>query len=106
VAPVYVPEQPAPEALEALEVAQMPKQAVSLNSRPRSLPSHEAEPEVLAAMVGLAALPPYRAGGLGRQFLAVRQPAALSPYQVLRLVVAAGPRKQARVQAVEAHPLA
>ena len=39
--------------------------------------------------VVMAALPPYRAAALVRQFLAVRQPAALSPYQVLRLVVTA-----------------
>ena len=79
--------------VEAVEVAQMPKQAVSLNSRPRSLPSQQAETEVLrgrsALTLDLAVLPHYRAAALARQFLAVRQTAALSPYRVPRLVVTA-----------------
>ena len=84
----------------AMEVAQTLKQAVSLATRPRSLPSQEAEAEevtrtllVLRSLV-TRALPPYRAAALARQFLAVRQPAALSPYLVLRLVVAAAPEVQ------------
>ena len=79
-------------AMAAMEVAQTPKQAVSLATRPRSLPSQQAEAEAASRWRGrrlMAALPPYRAAVLVRQFLAVRQPAALSPYQVLRLVVPA-----------------
>jgi hypothetical protein len=48
-------------------------------------------------LLGLAALPPYRAAAWAQQFLAVRQLAALSLYQVVRMVVTgaryqAGPR--------------
>src|SRR5215831_4903209 len=81
-------------ASAAMEVAQTPKRAVSPATKPRSLPPQEAETQVTALLLGrvlLAALPPYRAAALARQFLAVRQPAALSPYQVLRLVVTAAP---------------
>jgi hypothetical protein len=72
-------------AFQPMEVAQTPKQAVSLATRSRSLPPQQAETEPL-----MAAPPPYRAAASVRQFLAVRLPAALSPYQVLRLVVTAG----------------
>ena len=52
----------------------------------------------------MAALPPYRAAASVRQFLAVRRPAALSPYQVLRLAVTAG--MPGHLKAVPAHLLA
>ena len=66
-------------ASEAMEVAQTSKQAVSLAARSRSVPAHSAETELTALLLGeVAALPPYRAAALVRQFLAVRQPAALS----------------------------
>ena len=77
-----------------MEVAQTPKRAVSLASRLRSPRPQQGEPEVPGVWTGglvMAALPPYRAAVLVRQFLAVRQPAAQSPYQVLRLVVTAAP---------------
>ena len=59
---------------------------------------------LLLGLLRLAALPLYRAAALVRQFLAVRQAAALSPYQVLRLVVTAVLPAQA--PAVMAHLLA
>ena len=77
----------------------MHKQAASLNSRLRSLRPQSGEgTQVPAYMVvppflgNARALPPYQVAALVRQSLAVRQPAALSPYQVLRLVEAPGPQ--------------
>src|SRR5262245_23056867 len=95
--PPLQPEEPAEEPSArpaATEVPQTLKQAVSLATSSRSLPPQQAEQEVqvpaapLGAVV-LVALPPYRAAALVQLFLAVRQPAALSPYQVPRLVVTA-----------------
>ena len=64
-------------AAAAVEVAQTPKQAVSLATRSRSLPSQQAETQEPASLVFRpAAPPPCRAAALVRQFLAVRQPAA------------------------------
>jgi hypothetical protein len=94
-------------ASAAMQAAQTPKQAVSLATKPQSLPSQEAETEVTALLLGrvlVVALLAYRAAALVRQFLAVRQAAALSPYQVLRLVVTAAPPAQA--QPVLVHLLA
>jgi hypothetical protein len=93
-------------AAAAREVAQTPKQALSLAIKPRSLPSQQADAEVASAPglgpAGMAALPPYRAAALVRQFLAVRRPVAQSPYQVLRLVVKPGTTSEQTVR-VTAH---
>ena len=58
----------------------MPKQPVSLATRSRSLPAQEVEMEVTALLLGrvlVVALLPYQAAAWVRQFLAVRQQAAL-----------------------------
>src|SRR5215471_4957194 len=77
---------------QATEVTQTPKQPPSLATKSRSLPPQQEEAQGAAVsypLVRSAALPPCPAVALVRQFLAVRQTAALSAYQALRLVVAA-----------------
>src|SRR5262249_43647253 len=92
------------------EVAQTLKQAVSLATRSRSLPSQQAEPEVpipsRSPLGAEAALPPYRVAASVRQFLAVPQPVVLSLCQVLRLVARAAALRNLCPETVSAHLLA
>src|SRR5262249_61839203 len=94
-------------ASAAMQVAQTPKRAVSLATKPRSLPSQEAETQVTALLLGrvlLAALPPCRAAGLGRRVFGVWPPAAPGSDQGLRFGDTAGP--PARGLSARAAPLA